>query len=130
GVVLGGFLRLGVEIGERALLEDGVQRARDVAADGRLLGDDQGLHAVSQGSAGCQRCRERDTQRALISPMYLLAAIVTGPPVKLLFRLRATGKQHLPREGGYVLSANHLSNIDPWPLGLPLFPRRQIRVIA
>jgi 1-acyl-sn-glycerol-3-phosphate acyltransferase len=50
--------------------------------------------------------------------------------VKLLFRLRASGKEHLPREGGYVLSANHLSNFDPWPLGLPLFPQRQLRFMA
>lgn len=49
--------------------------------------------------------------------------------MKLLFRLRATGKEHLPREGGYVLSANHQSNFDPWPLGLPLFPR-QLRFMA
>lgn len=62
--------------------------------------------------------------------MYLLAGILTALPVKLLFRLRATGKEHLPREGGYVLSPNHLSNLDPWPLGIPLFPRRQIRFMA
>jgi 1-acyl-sn-glycerol-3-phosphate acyltransferase len=62
--------------------------------------------------------------------MYLLAGILTGPPVKLLFRLKSSGTEHLPREGGYVLSANHLSNFDPWPLGLPLFPRRQIRFMA
>ena len=50
--------------------------------------------------------------------------------MKLLFRLKASGTEHLPRKGGYVLSANHLSNLDPWPLGLPLFPRRQIRFMA
>jgi 1-acyl-sn-glycerol-3-phosphate acyltransferase len=50
--------------------------------------------------------------------------------VKLLFRLRATGTENLPREGGFVLSPNHLSNLDPWPLGLPLFPNRQIRFMA
>jgi 1-acyl-sn-glycerol-3-phosphate acyltransferase len=59
-----------------------------------------------------------------------LAGIVTGPPVKALFRLRAKGTENLPREGGYVLSANHLSNFDPWPLGLPLLPQRQIRFMA
>ena len=64
------------------------------------------------------------------SPFYFLAAIVTGPPVWLIFRLRASGKEHIPREGGFVLSANHLSNLDPWPLGLPLFPHRQIRFMA
>jgi 1-acyl-sn-glycerol-3-phosphate acyltransferase len=66
----------------------------------------------------------------VLSPVYLLLGILTGPPVKLLFRLRATGKEHLPTEGGYVLSSNHLSNLDPWPLGLPLFPRRQLRFMA
>jgi 1-acyl-sn-glycerol-3-phosphate acyltransferase len=40
------------------------------------------------------------------------------------------GEEHLPREGGYVLSANHLSNLDPWPLGLALFPRRELRFMA
>jgi 1-acyl-sn-glycerol-3-phosphate acyltransferase len=56
--------------------------------------------------------------------------MLTGPPVKLVFRLRAAGTEHLPRQGGYVLSPNHLSNLDPWPLGLPLFPERQIRFMA
>jgi 1-acyl-sn-glycerol-3-phosphate acyltransferase len=64
------------------------------------------------------------------SPIYFLAGIVTGPPVWLVFRLRVSGKEHIPREGGFVLSANHLSNLDPWPLGLPLFPHRQIKFMA
>jgi 1-acyl-sn-glycerol-3-phosphate acyltransferase len=64
------------------------------------------------------------------SPFYFLAGIVTGPPVWLVFRLRASGKENIPREGGFVLSANHLSNLDPWALGLPLFPRRQLRFMA
>ena len=29
-----------------------------------------------------------------------------------------------------MLSANHLSNFDPWPLGLPLFPGRFLRFMA
>jgi len=59
-----------------------------------------------------------------------VAGIVTGPPVWLVFRLRASGKENIPREGGFVLSANHLSNLDPWALGFPLFPRRQLRFMA
>jgi 1-acyl-sn-glycerol-3-phosphate acyltransferase len=66
----------------------------------------------------------------IASPTYLLLAVLTGLPVKLLFRLRAAGMEHLPREGGYVLSSNHVSNFDPWPLGLPLFPRRELRFMA
>ena len=50
--------------------------------------------------------------------------------MRRLFRFRSKGEEHLPREGGFVLSANHHSNIDPWPLGLPLYPDRQLRFMA
>jgi 1-acyl-sn-glycerol-3-phosphate acyltransferase len=58
-----------------------------------------------------------------VLPVYLLAGTISWPVVKVGFRLRATGVEHLP-EGGFVLAANHTSNFDPWPLGLPLFPRQ------
>ena len=29
-----------------------------------------------------------------------------------------------------MLAANHTSNFDPWPLGLPLWPRRQLHFMA
>jgi 1-acyl-sn-glycerol-3-phosphate acyltransferase len=44
--------------------------------------------------------------------------------------LRADGEENLPQEGGYVLAANHVSNFDPWPLGLPLWPKRFLRFMA
>jgi 1-acyl-sn-glycerol-3-phosphate acyltransferase len=62
-------------------------------------------------------------------PFYGFAAVVSQP-VSWLYRLRSTGKENLPREGGYVLAVNHLSNLDPWPIGLSLFPRRQARFMA
>jgi 1-acyl-sn-glycerol-3-phosphate acyltransferase len=61
---------------------------------------------------------------------YLLIGILTYLPVRLLFRLRARGVENVPSEGGAVLAANHTSNLDPWPLGLPLFPRRWLRFMA
>jgi 1-acyl-sn-glycerol-3-phosphate acyltransferase len=65
----------------------------------------------------------------MVPPLYLFAGIVSWPFVWGLYRLRATGLEHLP-EGGFVLAANHTSNFDPWPLGMPLFPRRQLRFMA
>jgi 1-acyl-sn-glycerol-3-phosphate acyltransferase len=65
----------------------------------------------------------------MVSPAYLFAAVVSLPFVKGLYRLRVRGLEQLP-EGGFVLAANHTSNFDPWPLGLPLFPRRQLRFMA
>jgi 1-acyl-sn-glycerol-3-phosphate acyltransferase len=63
------------------------------------------------------------------SPFYRFAGIVSQP-LKWLYRLRAEGVENLPEEGGFVLAANHLSNFDPWPLGLPLFPKRFLRFMA
>ncbi len=64
-----------------------------------------------------------------VSPVYLLAGAISWPFVKVGFRLRARGIENLP-DGGVVLAANHTSNFDPWPLGVPLFPRRQLRFMA
>jgi len=63
------------------------------------------------------------------SLVYILIATLSWPLLYGLFRLRARGREHLP-DGGYVLAANHNSNLDPWPLGLPLFPRRYLRFMG
>jgi 1-acyl-sn-glycerol-3-phosphate acyltransferase len=64
------------------------------------------------------------------SLVYLLVGIVSWPLLKMVFRLRASGRENVPREGGFVLAANHWSNLDPWPLGIPLFPARFLRFMA
>jgi 1-acyl-sn-glycerol-3-phosphate acyltransferase len=64
------------------------------------------------------------------APFYSFVAIVSWPALRVLFRLAAHGVERLPAEGGFVLAANHTSNFDPWPLGLPLWPRRQLYFMA
>jgi 1-acyl-sn-glycerol-3-phosphate acyltransferase len=61
--------------------------------------------------------------------LYSLVAVLTWPVLRVAFRLRATGREHVP-DGGCVVAANHWSNFDPWPLGIPLFPRRFLRFMA
>jgi 1-acyl-sn-glycerol-3-phosphate acyltransferase len=63
------------------------------------------------------------------SLVYILIATLSWPLLYGLFRLRARGREHLPDDGS-VLAANHTSNLDPWPLGLPLFPRRYLRFMG
>lgn len=65
----------------------------------------------------------------MVSPLYRIVGTLSIPVVKGLYRLRAQGVEHLP-EGGFVLAANHTSNFDPWPLGVPLLPGRQLRFMA
>jgi 1-acyl-sn-glycerol-3-phosphate acyltransferase len=61
---------------------------------------------------------------------YYVVAAGSWPVLKTLFRHRATGVANVPRDGGYVIAANHWSNFDPWPLALPFFPRRFFRFMA
>jgi 1-acyl-sn-glycerol-3-phosphate acyltransferase len=62
--------------------------------------------------------------------LYFLVGALGWPVVKVLFRLRATGTENVPRQGGFVLAANHWSNFDPWPLAMPFFPHRFFRFMA
>jgi 1-acyl-sn-glycerol-3-phosphate acyltransferase len=61
---------------------------------------------------------------------YQLVAVLSWPVLYGLFRLRALGRGNLPATGGYILACNHVSSLDPWPLGLPLWPRRWLRFMA
>ncbi|HKT43837.1 MAG TPA: lysophospholipid acyltransferase family protein [Gaiellaceae bacterium] len=61
---------------------------------------------------------------------YSAIAALSWPILHGLYRLHARGRENLPREGGFVLACNHVSSFDPWPLGLPLWPRRFLRFMA
>jgi 1-acyl-sn-glycerol-3-phosphate acyltransferase len=64
------------------------------------------------------------------SPLYSLIAAASWPVLHLVFRYQARGTENLPGSGGYVLASGHLSNLDPWALGLALWPRRFLRFMA
>jgi 1-acyl-sn-glycerol-3-phosphate acyltransferase len=64
------------------------------------------------------------------SPLYNVVAFFSWPLLRGVYRLSARGAENLPESGGFVLACNHLSNFDPWPLGLPLWPRRFLRFMA
>jgi len=62
--------------------------------------------------------------------VYSVVAFLSWPILHWVFRLRARGLENVPREGGYVLACNHVSSFDPWPLAMPLWPRRYLRFMA
>jgi 1-acyl-sn-glycerol-3-phosphate acyltransferase len=70
-----------------------------------------------------------DDSASMARPLYTFIAALSWPLLRGPLRLRARGVENLPR-GGFVLAANHSSNFDPWPLAIPLFPRRQLRFMA
>ncbi len=48
---------------------------------------------------------------------YRLALVLLKPPLLVLTRRRWTGFENLPRKGGVILAANHISYVDPVCLG-------------
>jgi 1-acyl-sn-glycerol-3-phosphate acyltransferase len=70
-----------------------------------------------------ERARERGVSRLL----YALARALLTPPLRLWFRVRVTGAEHVP-EGAAVLAPNHKSFLDPFLLGLVL--HRPLRYMA
>jgi len=64
------------------------------------------------------------------SAFYSFAAAISWPVVHGLYRFKAYGTEQLPAEGGYVLAAGHVSNFDPWALGIAIWPRRFLRFMA
>ena len=67
--------------------------------------------------------------RPVASAAYTICGCISWPFVYGLYRLQARGADTLPA-GGFVLASNHVSNFDPWPLGMPLWPHRQLRFMA
>jgi 1-acyl-sn-glycerol-3-phosphate acyltransferase len=63
------------------------------------------------------------------APVYSVIAALTWPLVRGVYRLEASGIENLP-DGGCVLACNHVSSFDPWPLGIPLWPKHGLRIMA
>jgi 1-acyl-sn-glycerol-3-phosphate acyltransferase len=63
-------------------------------------------------------------------PVYNAVAALTWPLLYGPYRLRVRGKENLPSSGGFVLTCNHVSSFDPWPLGMPIWPQYWMRIMA
>jgi 1-acyl-sn-glycerol-3-phosphate acyltransferase len=63
-------------------------------------------------------------------PVYNVVATLSWPVLYGPYRLRFRGRENLPSSGGFVLTCNHVSSFDPWPLGMPLWPKRWLRFMA
>ena len=60
--------------------------------------------------------------------LYQASWYTVGPMLRLGFRLRIDGKEHIPKEGPAILASNHLSFLDH--LLLPMATRRQVFFIS
>ncbi|GAA0920268.1 lysophospholipid acyltransferase family protein [Streptomyces thermoalcalitolerans] len=58
----------------------------------------------------------------------LLKYVLLGPLLRLLFRPRVEGLEHVPAEGAAIVAGNHLSFVDP--LLMPAVLKRRITFLA
>src|SRR5213078_4532570 len=70
------------------------------------------------------RAREQGVNR----PVYWIVRAFLQPALMLWFRLGRFGREHVPREGGVILAANHKSFLDPFVIGCCL--RRPVYFVA
>lgn len=65
---------------------------------------------------------------SLMAFFWTVSRALLAPPIRLAWRLRIRGKQHIPKQGAAVIASNHLSFLDHFIL--PLATRRPIYFIS
>jgi glycerol-3-phosphate dehydrogenase (NAD(P)+) len=70
------------------------------------------------------RARERGVHKLV----YWLVRAILQPAIQVWFRLGRYGREHVPREGGVILAANHKSFLDPFVIGCCV--RRPVYFVA
>ncbi len=73
------------------------------------------------------RYHERTRRRGVNKVVYWVTRAVLQPAIHVYFRLRRTGRRHIP-DGAVILASNHRSFLDPFVIGCCL--RRPIYFVA
>ena len=55
-----------------------------------------------------------------MSRFYRFARVVVRRIMNVLYRIDYQGSEHIPQTGGFIICANHTSNLDPVLLGLAM----------
>ena len=74
------------------------------------------------------RAHQIARERGTIPVVYWVVRAILQPFIRVYFRLRRTGIEHIPREGAVLLAPNHRSFLDPFVIGT--CARRPLRFVA
>ncbi|MGA2321659.1 MAG: lysophospholipid acyltransferase family protein [Solirubrobacteraceae bacterium] len=74
------------------------------------------------------RAHQRARERGVLIPLYALVRFLVAPLLRLWFRMRVSGTEHIPPVGAAILAPNHKSFLDPFFIGVST--RRHVRYMA
>ncbi len=75
-----------------------------------------------------KRILARARGRGVNPVVYWLSRAILEPFFLVYFRMRRIGREHIPREGGVIIAANHRSFLDPFVIGTLV--RRPVYFVA
>jgi 1-acyl-sn-glycerol-3-phosphate acyltransferase len=67
-------------------------------------------------------------ERGVLGALYALVRLLVTPVLRLWFRLRIFGTEHIPATGAAIIAPNHKSLLDPFFVGIAT--RRHVRYMA
>ena len=70
-------------------------------------------------ATSAERAHRLARERGVSRPLYALARLVLVPLLRIYFRVRISGAEHIPKEGPAIITANHKSFWDAFFLALP-----------
>ena len=107
---------------------DGGADARAGDAGRRVLRLDDSLGDETRGGAG--RVAASSSEEPYVLPQWAIQIVRAAlfKIFRLFFRLRLSGVENIPREGGLIIAANHQTYLDPFWVGSPI--KRPMRFLA
>lgn len=97
-------------------------------ADDAILLDTSNLDFNGSVAAVTEIISRKTAPAPRMSRFYRVLHALAGWLIRFLFRIRISGKENVPKQGGYVVCANHVALVDVFTLGAS-FPR-QLRFLA
>ncbi|MGO9319526.1 MAG: lysophospholipid acyltransferase family protein [Solirubrobacteraceae bacterium] len=71
---------------------------------------------------------QRARERGVLTPLYALVRFLLTPALRLWFRVRISGSEHIPARGAAIIAPNHKSFLDAFFVGIST--RRHVRYMA
>src|SRR3954469_2991062 len=86
------------------------------------------MTSTGYSSPGLSAHHQRARERGVHPVVYWVVRAVLQPLLQGYFRMTRIGREHVPKEGGVIIAANHRSFLDPFVIGVCV--RRPVYFVA